>query len=123
MRHIDQLAHFFVHLRGDHVGVAHRGTYHAAGAQRIRIVPTSRTAPIRELIPYSVTILRATSVALDIVGSARAGIEEDDLFGHTPAHRIRHLVEQLVARDRITILRGHHHGVTKGAPARQLSPW
>ena len=89
----------------------------------------SLIAPSRSLMPYWVTIARATRGGLlDVVGGTGRRVVEDHLLGDPAAHRVGQLVEHLVAGGRVLVLvaaapscsrgRGRAAGSSPCAPGR-----
>jgi len=55
---------------------------------------------------------------LDVIGSARGGVVEDEFLRGTATQHVGELVEHLAARRGVLLLVGKHHGVSERSAAR-----
>ena len=118
VRGLDELQHLLVDDLGRAVGVLARlQTVHHRGL--IVIVGPLDGAELRGEAVFDDHLAGDGRGLLDIVRGAGGRVMEDDLLGGATAHRIRHLVEQLVARLRVAVLGRHDGRVAERAASRQ----
>ena len=115
---LHQLQHFVIDYLSGTIGVLARlQTIHHSG-----LIVVGTPLDGAELIGEAVFDHHRTGDArslLDIVRGTGGRVVEDDFLGGATAHRVGHLVEQLVARLRVAVGGRHDGGVAEGAASRQ----